>query len=220
MGEMEVSVDVLDFDAAEANEVLFQWMAHVLNKPIPIPDDDFVRNLALVIPELFAMDQDGSPAIEHFRSFLDEVQSTPDLGELQQRLAVDRTALFRGVSEAGVKPPYEEFYRSKGEGTMSDMNRIMRKAGLAPSESNRERVDYLGNELELEVYLSRRAREAGDDERAASDQELAEHLLFDHLARWVPRYCTTALPYAQTEFFRGFLLALKELFDTVNLETD
>ncbi|WP_302962360.1 molecular chaperone [uncultured Adlercreutzia sp.] len=205
-------------EGVDASEVLCQWMAHVLNNPIPVPGSAFVRNAAAAIPELFAMENDDSPAIAHLRRFLDDAGAAEHLETMQQKLAVDRTALFRGVSETGVRPPYEEFYRSKGEGTMSDMNRLMREAAVAPSESNHERVDYLGNELALAAYLYRQARTAaaaGDRERA---ETLADRLMHGHLACWAPRYCDAALPYAQTEFFRGFLMAMGEFFEEMARE--
>ena len=199
-------------DELRANEAVCRWLAHIFDEPIPIPGDEYVRNLADVVPALFDLSNAGSEGIASLGKFLEEVKRSTDLAALQQKLAVDRTALFRGVSEEGVRPPYEDFYRAAGEGGMTALVKLMREAGIGPSEGNRERVDYLGNELALSAYLCRQALDAEQGANINETQHLLEELLEDHLRLWAPRYCEAALPFAQTSFFRGFLLILKEYF--------
>lgn len=199
-------------DELYANEIMCRWLAHVFDEPIPVPGDNYVRNLAEAIPALFDLSNTASEGIALLDAFLEEVEQTNDPAALQQKLAVDRTALFRGVSEQGVKPPYEDFYRAAGEGGMTALVKLMREAGIGPAESNRERVDYLGNELALSAYLCRRALDQGQSADADTTHRLLEELLEDHLRLWAPRYCEVALPFAQTSFFQGFLLIVKEYF--------
>lgn len=200
-----------DIGALRESEALFRWLSRLFDEPIAVPGTDFVAALQQTLPAAFDLSRTDSQAMEHFRAFLDSEEVARDPEAAQRALAIDRTYLLRGVDPQGLQPPYESFYSPGKDNALESITKLMADAGIRPAESNRERPDYIGNEFALAAFFCRKA--AQGDEDSAEAQRRAESVLDDHLGQWVPRYAKAAYPAAKTEFFKGILCLLTELFE-------
>ena len=89
--------------------------------------------------------------------------------EMSERLGIDRTRLYRGVSPTyGPPPPFEAVWRPDKANTTALLQQIAElyhRSGLAESPEAHERLDYIGIELAFIEYLASEeagAWEAGD----------------------------------------------------------
>jgi TorA maturation chaperone TorD len=148
------------------------------------------------------------------------------------QLAVERTWLYRGVSETGPTPPYEaEWCTGTSTSTvLLSLTKSYRASGLALALG--ERADYLGIELGYyqRLILQQAACEAEDDEAGRGNsgggestggrprrdsaggsgvRTLQQRFHSEHLGRWVAPYVKATLPLAQSDFFRGHLLLVQ-----------
>ncbi|AET68154.1 putative component of anaerobic dehydrogenase [Desulfosporosinus orientis DSM 765] len=138
------------------------------------------------------------------------------LEKIVQELAVDWTHLFRGVNPSyGPPPPYEGVYSEKdrvGINVILDVNQEYLKYGLSIAEDKKDRGDYLGYELDFIRHLAEKAaaaREEGRrDEEEAYKTSICEFLR-KHLS-WTGGFCSKAADYADTDFYRGFLILLRD----------
>jgi TorA maturation chaperone TorD len=91
-----------------------------------------------------------------------------------------------------------------------ELKQLYTEFGYARAEDAIDRYDSLAFELEFVSKLYQRVAEA-DNELARRD--LIEQLIvfFDKQLSWVDTYVERALPCAQSEYYRGFLLALQEV---------
>jgi putative dimethyl sulfoxide reductase chaperone len=146
------------------------------------------------------------------------VCSTGDKDEsaLSDELGVDRTRLYRGVSPSyGPPPPYEAVWTKAGTPVtelLQAVARTYREAGVVLSPETKERIDYVGIQLDFSQQLALREAEAwdaGEPERAKAliQEQLA--FLTGHLTHWVPLFVERALPQAQTDFYRGHMRFLR-----------
>ena len=134
-----------------------------------------------------------------------------DMAELSERLGVDRTRLFKGISPlCGPPAPYEELWINYTQGTETLLNiaQTYRLGGLVLKENARERVDYIGVELEYMEHLARKevsALEDEDTDETGRMRDLYEVFVREHPGCWVPLYVAKALEYAETDYYRGYL---------------
>jgi TorA maturation chaperone TorD len=187
-----------------------------------LPDAGFVRQLRQThIIEGFrdlATDAEVHPDLAEgwmgMQSFLEETRNMPAEG-LAQALGVDRTRLYRGVSNSfGPPPPYEAVWAKGGGETGNVLARITAlygEAGLVTGGDLNERADYIGTELDYLSQMARRegqAWESGDREIAGAiaRQELA---FAKSMCAWVPRFIDQAAEFAQTDFYRGHMQMVK-----------
>lgn len=187
-----------------------------------LPDEEFVQKL--YTPDIFqALENFGGEENLHpdivegarlMRSYLGE---TMDLAtnELSERLGIDRTRLYRGVSPSyGPPPPFEAVWRvdqAKATMLLQEIAGIYHKNGLAQSPEANERLDYIGVELAFLEHLALDevdAWEAGDETQALDLLNKQKAFVCDHLAQWVPAFTEKAIEFAQTDFYRGHLLML------------
>jgi len=95
---------------------------------------------------------------------------------------------------------------------LQEIARIYMESGFALRADVRERIDYIGiqlNYLERLVMREIAAREAGDKEEIQMALDHEREFIRDHLGKWVPGFVSSALAYAQTNFYRGHLHMLK-----------
>ncbi len=198
-----------------------------------IPDVGFVQKLydGEVLAALQALVQDDQvePGISEGASlmvrFLED-HRVLDEAKLSEILGVDRTRLYRGVAQGyGPPPPYEMVWSKtfKGFEALQAVAGKYRESGLEPSEDAKERVDYIGLEMEFMRELALReasAWEAGDEETAQAQLTAQYEFLNQHLGSWAPLFIAKALAVSETDFYRGhmkmvdaYLSAQKEQLD-------
>ncbi len=187
-----------------------------------LPDEKFVKQMRRkeilsmleVLPKDESVNEDISSGASLMYNFLKETYNDKP-AQLSEKLGVDRTRLYRGISPVyGPPPPYEMVWSK----TWSDLALlqvlagIYRENGLAPSTEIVDRMDYLGLELEFMHALSMReteAWEANKPEVANSLIEIQIKFFNEHLKQWVPDFVQKALEFVKTDFYHGHLLMLK-----------
>ncbi|MBU2498582.1 MAG: molecular chaperone TorD family protein [Proteobacteria bacterium] len=135
-----------------------------------------------------------------------------DARTLAERLGVDRTRLYRGVSPGyGPAPPYEALWVQKEGDLTALLQRISRAyadGGFILKDAVHERVDYIGIQfdyLEQLVLKEISARESGEEKTVRRLLKHQNAFLLEHLGQWVPRFVASALTYARTDFYKGHL---------------
>jgi putative dimethyl sulfoxide reductase chaperone len=205
-------------DAAKARASFYAFLNIHFTE---LPDESFMaalRNQAFdsVLKEL-DLSEEVHPEIAEGASLMRSyLFSAKDLGdkEIVNRLGVDRTRLYRGVSSRhGPTPPYEALWigPDKEPSVLQEMAGIYAQSGFVLKVDLRERLDYIGiqlNYLERLVMNEISAREAGDEELAQESLAQERSFLENHLGKWVPAFVSSALGYAQTDFYRGHLRML------------
>lgn len=192
---------------------LYDYFAFVLLEPVPLEGWTYLESLSAQTAEIgraakASGNESLADSVKQMSLWLAEACER-DPQAAQRDLAVDRTYLFRGVDERGPLPPYEGFYSPAGESTIAAVGDAYRKAGVRPS--NKERLDYLGQELAFVSVLMQKelaAQLQGDDESVEALRAMHATFEANHLSTWVSSYCNTALPHAKTDFFKSFLKGL------------
>jgi putative dimethyl sulfoxide reductase chaperone len=128
---------------------------------------------------------------------------------LAERLSVEYTRLFRGISAGlGPPPPYESLYR--GDRLMGQFAEAVRRhysaAGFGDLVPPTTLPDHLGTELQFLALLSLREAEAEAEGAAAVNkaQALAERqieFLDEHLLVWLPGYAERLDREAREPFY-------------------
>ena len=183
-----------------------------------LPDAPFVcalrdKAFGAVLKDL-ELSSDVHPEIAEgaslMRAYLESTKAFND-AELAERLGLDRTRLYRGVSpHYGPPPPFEALWIGEGEtsGVLPEMAKIYARSGFNLKPDVHERLDYIGiqmNYLEGEVMNEISLREAGDKEMVHMALGRERAFLWNHLGEWVPRFVLNARDHAQTDFYRGHL---------------
>ena len=211
---------------AQGAATFYDFAASLFLNAIDGPGTDFVTALAprtLALAEPLAAT--GAPGATELVAWAEAVRANEAasckevLAETQRRLAADRTFLFRAPTPAAPIPPYESYHLAGSASHAAPspaLGRAYAEAGVHVAASQVERDDYLGCELAFAAYLARAetaALEQGDDGEAERLSAQREAFEADHLSTWAARWCATAAPKAQTDFFRGFLTLLEALLD-------
>jgi len=199
----------------------FSLLATLLNQ---IPDVALVEKLRIAGGDCLKLTGENLEApvgIEQgLQKMSDFIEATADLPgeEVQEQLAIDWTRLFRGVSPTyGPQPPYEGLFRPDlGDHivVMQAVNRIYREIGVATSDENSNRPDYLGTELGFLSFLIQqmaKAGRAGESSDARHYAGVAEKFMKEHLSKWVAAFISEAYPHANTDFYKGVLLLIESV---------
>jgi TorA maturation chaperone TorD len=200
-----------------------------------LPDEKFVRqmrrkeitSMLKVLPKDTSTNEDIAAGASLMENFLEETRADTS-AQLSEKLGVDRTRLYRGISPVyGPPPPYEMVWSKTWQdiSLLQTLAGIYREKDLAPSADVPDRMDYLGVELEFLHALSLRetaAWEAGKTDTAHSHFEDQKKFFSDHLEQWVPDFVQKALEYVKTDFYHGHILMLRgfiteqgEIFSTL-----
>jgi putative dimethyl sulfoxide reductase chaperone len=187
-----------------------------------LPDEKFVEqirhedvvSMLKILPKDESVNEDIATGASLMEKFLYETQED-SLTRLSEKLGVDRTRLYRGLSpEYGPPPPYEMVWSQKWQevSLLQVLATLYRKNGLTPSSEVIDRQDYIGVELEFIHALAMRevaAWEAGDEEKAKSLLTIQKEFFLEHLSPWVPFFIEKAFEFVKTDFYQGHLLMLK-----------
>jgi TorA maturation chaperone TorD len=232
MTETILSVQELA-DIARARAAFSSFLAIHLNV---LPDEKFVKqmrnkdvvSMLKVLPQDEAVNEDIASGATLMESYLEATQSDKP-AQLAEKLGVDRTRIYRGLSPTyGPPPPYEMVWSQKWRelDLLIELTKIYRENHLAPSSKVIDRLDYMGMELEFIHALAARETTAWDEGKAEAAGALfeAQKAFFaEHMQQWIPDFVEKALESAQTEFYhghllmvRGFILEQAEIFSTVS----
>jgi TorA maturation chaperone TorD len=187
-----------------------------------LPDEKFVRqmrqkeiiSMLQLLPKDASVQEDIAAGAALMGKFLQETRDDKPT-ELSEKLGVDRTRLYRGVSPTyGPPPPYEMVWSKNwiDVSLLQALASIYRENGLAPSIEIVDRLDYIGLELEFIHTLAMReteAREAAKTEKADALLFVQKQFFYEHLVPWVPSFVNKALEDAKTDFYSGHLLMLR-----------
>ena len=187
-----------------------------------LPDEQFVQSVRkdefCGVLDNLKRDGEVHPEIaEGARLMRAYVSATKDLEpkRLAERLGVDRTRLYRGITpNFGPPPPYEALWIGNANDVtevLQEISQIYGKSEFTVADDTHERLDYIGIELDyLEQLVQKEisAREMQDFDRVRSAVECQYTFCGHHLGEWAPNYITTALEYADTDFYEGHLRML------------
>jgi Uncharacterized component of anaerobic dehydrogenases len=158
----------------------------------------------------YAITPQGREALSLLVQFIKEIGSAGQDDVTCENLAVDWTRLVRGVArDYGPVPPYEALYRGVQDfqSLARELATTYRQAGIALTPAQ-DRPDSLVVELEFLatlLQLEQSSLHVADWQGAERYRRLAAAFLQNHLGTWVADYCTEALNYAETDFYRGVL---------------
>jgi TorA maturation chaperone TorD len=162
----------------------------------------------------------GSKGIRMLTDFFQNNKNEPR-GDLRNRLSVDYSRLFGGISQGyGLPPPYESVWvgegRVMGKSTV-DVMKMYSKAGLELAADIKEPPDHVGIELGYLSYLCKREADAWknhDIRGAISCLRMEAQFLHEHLARWVPHLCQEIVERDRTGFYRAVAFMTSEFIMT------
>ncbi|MFQ6126871.1 MAG: molecular chaperone [Candidatus Heimdallarchaeota archaeon] len=212
-------------ELADARSKIYGWLSSIYLK---IPDRNFVKilmgknfNVHLAslshsadLPEEM---RDGIKIVEDFI----ERSKDKSLEELRDGLAVEHTRLFRGVKRLyGPPPPYESVYVEKGLVMGESTAKVKKKyaeAGISLADDLKgEPPDYIGFELDFIRYLCSEEAEAWRESRrdvALKYLNMESRFLYEHLMRWVPKFCDIVVDETKLDFYRGMAKITKGFID-------
>jgi len=189
---------------------------------VVLPDEQFVQQMRgpevsamlKALPNDGSVNEDMATGAALMDHFLETTRSdTP--AELSEKLGVDRTRIYRGLSPTyGPPPPYEMVWSQTWPemSLLPELARIYRENGLGPSAEIIDRLDYAGLELEFIHTLATReaaAWEAGDTAAAQALLQTQQQFFSEHLEQWVLSFVERVLAEAKTDFYHGHLLMLR-----------
>lgn len=197
--------DVTDADAAAtparkaisdlANPLTF--VASVLNTP---PTVEYAAALCDTVRQL--PQSEGASLMSRYWRYRES-----DIEAALDELRVDWARLFRGVSGPhGPRPPYELVYAPTEEGPYNGLGQLVRfyeSYGVGLGDERHDRADYAGFELEFASLLAY--------DVAFGDLEPRDFALFSRRLSWLTSFCEEAFSYAETGFYMGFLVFLRDM---------
>jgi TorA maturation chaperone TorD len=176
---------------------------------LTLPDDDFVKHLFV----LSTSDDTESPGMQRIRQYVQKHQLNA-LANTLQEIAIDRVKLIRGMSKRGSRPPYESLYVNEpSQNVIGSLNQFYAKLNCGVSETLRESGEQIGVELTFVQLLFEhqlKALKSGNVDKVKNYQSIFQNFLWQHLGRWASEYAQEMERYAQTDFYRGVALLLKD----------
>lgn len=182
-------------------------------------------NAYKLLAELFKYpDKRFNEIREKFNETFSELD--PELGNIAKRLTecispeelnmqesqVEYARLFIGPQHLEA-PPYGSVYLDElglvmGESTR-DVIEYYLKAGLDPSDENKEPPDHISTELEFMYFLLYNA--AAKDDMTMS--KLGDSFVTNHLSRWIPSFADKIIAATDHRLYSELGLLLKKFID-------
>lgn len=165
------------------------------------PDETYVAACKTLLDERLVQG-DEAYAVKSMRDAFEHMRKTMEPEAVFERLAVERTRLFRATSPSGPMPPYEGAWLTgqSASTALVKLNRVYARAGLV--EAAGERSDYLGILLGFYQHL-------------IMHRDPSRRAFFDeHLAHWTGRYVEYALTQTESAFFKGHLALVRAFLRT------
>lgn len=178
-----------------ANPLTF--VASVLNTP---PTAEYAAALCDTVRQL--PQSEGASLMSRYWRYRES-----DIEAALDELRIDWARLFRGVSGPhGPRPPYELVYAPTEEGPYNGLGQLVRfyeSYGVGLGDERHDRADYAGFELEFASLLAY--------DVAFGDLEPRDFALFSRRLSWLTSFCEEAFSYAETGFYMGFLVFLRDM---------
>jgi len=138
----------------------------------------------------------------------------------QEELAVEFARLFLGPGKP-VAIPFASFYLSESKTVMTEevtiaVRKLYLEAGIAMQHLYRMPDDHIGAELEFLAWSAQQTiqcHEKGDRLGASRHHERLNTFLREHMAAWVPAFCSAIIQGAQEDFYQGAALLLNGVVD-------
>ncbi|MEW6510377.1 MAG: molecular chaperone TorD family protein [Bacteroidota bacterium] len=138
----------------------------------------------------------------------------------REKLDAEYHRLFAHLGSARC-PPYETEYGienvfQKTE-AMADIAGFYRAFGLEVADKNRDRVDFIGTQLEFMKYLALNeayGREQGERQQTDIAIDAQRKFLCDHLGRWAGSFSNTLLNNTENQFYRALGTTVHIMIDT------
>lgn len=198
----------------------FAFLATILNKQ---PNEEMIVQLRKIYNEEELPLQKVVGSYHLMARYLNESEHKPTATVVQE-LSVEWTRLFRGISPAyGPQPPFAGIYISEdgvGVNTVMGITQMYSAHGLGTREDKHNRMDYLGTQLDfISILTKRAAQEAKLGNCTAVESIRIDILNFLHkyLLSWVDKFVDKAREYAQTDFFKGYLVMLSESLNDLKI---
>lgn len=207
---------LIDVETANNLANIYGFLATIFDTR---PDSELVRRLkALGMSSFVGSDatydvtEEIIEGLSQMSVFFKDTSNSPE-EEVVQQLAIDWTRLFRGLSpDYGPPPPYEAVYIDDGRThteIMEALNHFYHDCGSIVEEDYTNRIDYLGLELAFLAFLSEREAlhlQAGDIDQSNYYRDKARDFIDQHIGLWAEKFFASAVEYAKTDFFQGFLV--------------
>jgi TorA maturation chaperone TorD len=158
----------------------------------------------------------NSPGMQQIEEFI-SMQRANKLEDVMQELAIDRAKLFRGVNAEGYRPPYESLYLNQSpQDILGSLNLFYAKIDCCISKDINDSPEQIGVEFYYMQELCKKELESLENgllDEAQEYSQLQQSFLKQHLGRWAGLFAQEMERHAQTSFFRGIGLLIKELLD-------
>ncbi len=145
--------------------------------------------------------------------------------EVLRDLAVEFAALFLGPGEH--ISPHESVHLPKGGNLWGPETVTVRKfvnaLGFEYAEEFSGIPDHISVELELMAELARRegaAWEKGETDEAANSLAYQRQFMTEHLAKWVPAFCSRIIDVAELPFYREVARLTMDFLDSEAADID
>ena len=190
--------------AAERSQIYWLLSRLVLEPP----NVDFIAELASSEVDI----PGASPVDQEFHRLATAAKLADGPAELE-RLQVDFTRLFLGVSDSyGPPPPLESLARNAPvEDTHAELSAAYEGSGLSNVAADVGALDHLGVELRFMSYLcvqESAAWERNDHAAASERQDGQADFLTRHVMSWLDEYCRRTESEATTQFYAAVLRLL------------
>lgn len=194
---------------AEQRARTYDWIIGTL---MTLPDPEFLKSIRsdesrLFLEKYSALKQPSiTKGCNLVLDFLEQTAHAEEQ-ELLEQMSVDRTRLIRTPFAKAYPPPYEGQYAG-AEGTASQLalKQLYQSFGYVPAE-DKETLDFFAMELDFMRMLILKTMEnkEGVAELLAAQKDFLEN----HPGRWITNYVQKAMPHAETNFYKGWLIIME-----------
>ncbi|WP_415535283.1 TorD/DmsD family molecular chaperone [Dehalobacter sp. 4CP] len=184
---------------------IYSFFAQIFMEPIPVPGEKYANTMLNNVSILVNCSENKTEGFRLLKTFYDSCLLLTAQA-IQEKIAVDRTFLCRGINQAvGPVPPYESLYikEQHDSNTIIKLLRFYQQSGFAISKNIHERPDYIGVELSFMSELCQREFNQIKEPQYIEIIKQKQNFYQNHLSKWIPDFCLQVVEYAKTDFFKG-----------------